>query len=504
MNLKIPPMAKTHDSIAVIWEKPADWQEVKEYQVYLNGKVAATVSTTDYTFERLIPDTQYEIQVFALSHGKSLLEKSERVKAKTKKAPRIYNVVDYGAVGDGKTLNTQAIQKAIDACEQEGMVYIPEGVFLSGAIFLKSNMSLYVEEGGKLLGSTNPQDYPVMHYRYEGAETFCFASLINSKEQEQRHENITILGPGEINGSGSELLRNELENGSARRGCVICLRNTDYLYMKDIKVRQSPFWCIHPIYCSHISINHIEVNTKYDENGKRYENIVNGDGVDLDSCRDAYVFNSFISSQDDCLAVKSGSNEEGRRVGICSENIRISNCRFKAGFGVAMGSDMSGGIRNVLVQDCFFEDSFSIASVKTRRGRGACIENVLYDNCALVNKDRDMKSCKWFKGALYLDYYYGEDYTDHEKAQEISEETPLIKDITFQNISIYTEEGNAIYLAGLPESNARNICFENIEAIGRNGFFAVNVDGLKVHHVSVKALEGKDMEFARVKGFQAE
>ena len=501
MRLFIPPMARTQDSITIIWDKPDDWREVRGYQVYLNGKVVDTVTVTDYTFEQLVPDTEYEMQVFAISEEERLLKKSDKIKGKTRKLPVLYNVTDYGAVGDGKTLNTEAIQRAVNECREDGMVYIPRGIFLSGAVFLKSNMSLYVEEGGKLLGSTDPNDYPVIRYRYEGREHACFASLINTDEQEMKHENIMILGPGEIDGSGNMLLRKELDDGRAKRGCVICLRNTDNIYMKDIKVRQSAFWCIHPIYCNDISINNITVNTKYNESGERYGNIFNGDGIDLDSCKGVYVFHSFISSQDDCLAVKSGMDEEGRSVGICSENIRISNCRFKAGFGVAMGSDMAGGVRNVLVQDCHFEDSFSIASVKAPRGRGSYIENILYDNCSLVNKDRIMKSCKWFKGALYLDNYYGEDIVDHEVMQEVSDSTPTIRNITFQNISIYTEEGYAVYIAGLPESNARNICLNNIRAVGRNGLLAVNVDGLKLHNVEVEAMEGRDMEFRKTRGF---
>ena len=270
--------------------------------------------------------------------------------------------------------------------------------------------------------------------------------------------------------------------------------------MKDITARQSPFWCVHMVYCNHISMNRVTINSKYDENGNRYGNIFNGDGFDPDSCRDVCVFHSDITSQDDCIAVKSGRDEEGRAVGIPSEDIRITNCSFHSGFGVAMGSEMAGGIRNVLVQDCTFEDSFSIASVKAPRGRGAFIENVLYDNCRLVNRDESIKSTKWFKGALYLDYFYGEDSYDPAKALPVGEGTSIIQDIVFRNIDLETVEGNAVYIVGLPESPARRIRLEHVTAKGKWGMYAENVEGLFLKNVTVEAEEGDDVRMKRVKG----
>lgn len=165
-----------------------------------------------------------------------------------------------------------------------------------------------------------------------------------------------------------------------------------------------------------------------------------------------------------------------------------------------MGSEMAGGIRNVLVQDCTFEDSFSIASVKAPRGRGAFIENVLYDNCRLVNRDESIKSTKWFKGALYLDYFYGEDSYDPAKALPVGEGTSIIQDIVFRNIDLETVEGNAVYIVGLPESPARRIRLEHVTAKGKWGMYAENVEGLFLKNVTVEAEEGDDVRMKRVKG----
>ena len=499
MKLIAAPAAQTHDSIAVVWEKPEQANQVKEYQLFLDGKEVARVTETDYTFENLEADTEYEIRLSAIMK-KGFLPQSNLIKVRTRKSPEIFDVTSFGAVGDGKTINTEAIRKAIDACTEYGMVYIPRGTFRSGALFLKSRMTLFIEKGGRLLGSENPEDYPLMTYRYEGREALCHASLINTREEKERGREITIAGMGTIDGNGAALLKTELDAGMGKRGNVICLRNTDYVYMKNITVRQSPFWCVHMIYCNHISMNQIEIQSKYDENGKQYGDIFNGDGYDPDSCRDVYIFHSYISSQDDCIAVKSGRDEEGRRVGIPSEDIRITNCRFKSGFGVAMGSEMAGGIRNVLVQDCVFEDSFSIGSLKAPRGRGAYIENVFYDNCRLINRDHSIKSTKWFKGAIYVDYYYGVDEYDMGEEMPVNEGTSIIQNIRFRDIEIETEEGYGIYIAGLPESPVRNISLDHVTAHGKNGMLAVNVDGLHMNHVKIKADEGDDIRMKQVCG----
>ena len=204
MKLILAPSAQTDTSIAVVWDKPEDAQSIEEYVLYLNGREAARVKETDYTFENLTPDTEYTIRLGAVMK-EGFLPQSNLVTARTRKKPQVFDVTAFGAVGDGGTMNTQAIQNAIDACAPGGMVYVPEGVFLTGALFLKSDMTLYVEIGGKLLGSDRPEDYPLMTYLYEGRQQLCHASLINTKEEEGRVHDITIAGGGTIDGNGNDL-----------------------------------------------------------------------------------------------------------------------------------------------------------------------------------------------------------------------------------------------------------------------------------------------------------
>ena len=363
------------------------------------------------------------------------------------------------------------------------------GIFLSGAIFLKSNMTLYLEDGAVLMGSPDTKDYPLMEYRFEGMEKLCYASLVNTKSQTERLSNITIAGPGTINANGEKLFRAEMDEKAGIRGRAVCIRNVDNLYLQDVTVRQSPAWCVHLIYCNNVSINNVQVYTKYDENGVRYKDIFNGDGIDPDSCSNVYIFNSLIASQDDCIAIKSGRDKEGRAVGIPCENIRITDCIFNSGFGVAIGSEMSGGVRNVLVKDCEFNDTFSIGTVKAPRGRGNVIENITYENITHKNFSTDHKDCRWFRGAIYVDQYYSHETFDVDAAEPVDEGTAIIRDITFKDIELETVGGNAVYLAGLPESPLINITLDNVTAKGKRGMKAMNIDGLCMKDVTVVSCE---------------
>lgn len=394
----------------------------------------------------------------------------------------VYNIRDYGALTDG-TVCTKAIQRAIDLCDKGGTVYVPAGTYVTGALFLKSNMILYLEEGAKLLGSSHTEDFPIMGYPFEGLDQLCYASLLNTDGAP--HKNITIDGRGVIDANGAKLFAAEMEEKKGKRGRAVCLRNTKNLTIRGVVIRQSPSWGLHLLYCRDVLIDGIEIHTKYDENGERYKGIYNGDGLDIDSCKNVRVINSMIASQDDCIAVKSGRNEEGRRVGIPSENITIENCTFKSGFGVAMGSEMSGGVRDVYVRGCRFENTFSLASVKAIRGRGSYIRNVHYENCSLVNRDTTIGASQWFRGAIYVDGFYGDAEFDAENACAADESTPVMDGIYFKDISVETVAGYAVYLCGLPESHFRNLYLENVKAAGPEGSFVKNIDNLQLIHVEV-------------------
>lgn len=402
---------------------------------------------------------------------------------------QLLDVTEYGAAADGVSLCTNAIQRAIDLCPKGGTVYLPAGTFVSGALFLKSNMTLFLEEGARLLGSDNAEDFPIVGGQFEGYNQLCHASLLNTEGAP--HENITIAGKGVIDANGESLFQKEMAENKGRRGRAIFIRNTRNLTIKDCTIRQSPAWCLHLLYCSDVLLDGIQIHTKYDETGKRYADIFNGDGIDIDACQNVKIVNSMIASQDDCIAIKSGRDVAGRRAGVPSENILIENCAFKYGFGVAMGSEMSGGINNVAVKNCTFEDTFSIASIKAVRGRGAYVKNVHYENCSMTNRDCETKASKWFRGAIYMDGFYGKEACefDADALCEINEATPVVENILLENLTLDTAEGYAIYLCGLPEMPYKNVTLKNIRAKGPMGFFQKNMENLQLSNVEVNGLK---------------
>lgn len=396
------------------------------------------------------------------------------------------DIREFGAKPGHKC--TEAIQKAIDMCESGGTVYIPAGEYISGALFLKSNMTLYIEKGARLVGSGDILDYPVKGYPYEGLDQLCYASLINTDGAP--HRNIVIEGEGVIDANGCSLFEAELADERIKRGRAVCIRNTDGVTIKNVTVRQSPAWCVHIIYCSSVMIDNVKVHSKYDENGNKY-GMYNCDGIDIDSCRDVVIRNSLISSQDDGIAIKSGRDAEGRRAGIPSENILIENCDFVSGFGAAVGSEMSGGVSGVYVRNCRFRNTHSIASVKAIRGRGAYIRDVHYEDCTLEYTNPEFGDTQWFRGAIYVDGFYGEKEPDVKKTVEVNDGTPVVDGLYFKNITINTDAGNAVYLCGLPESPFRNIRLENVTARGRHGLKTWNIDGLELINTDISGFEDK-------------
>lgn len=476
MYIKQPISAVTENSVLVIFE----YIKNAVYDVYVDGKMYIETELSHCTIEGLQPDTVYIVSVTEKSTGNTA-----DVKVKTAVAGESMDVRDFGAVGDGKTNDTLAIQAAIDNCPINGKVILKNGTFLSGAITLKSNMTLEIAAGAKLLGSPCASDYPVSVYRFEGIEQECYTSLINNDTSGGRAENIRITGNGTIDANGEKLFSEEMKEKAGKRGRAICIRETDGIYIKDVTVRQSPAWCVHTIYSNNVVLNNVKIFTKFDEEGRRYKGIYNGDGFDPDSCMDVTVIGCVIGSQDDCIAIKSGKDREGREIGIACEDILIRNCRFISGFGVAIGSEMSGCVRNVTVENCTFENTYSIASIKAPRGRGGMVENVLYRACTHYYNENEFTDCKWFRAAIYIDRFYGIDEFDPDVYKTFDEETGIFRNIVFEDIESKTAAGRAVYIVGLPESKIKGVTMRRLKASGSSGMVIKNAEDIVLEDIDI-------------------
>ena len=174
-------------------------------------------------------------------------------------------------------------------------------------------------------------------------------------------------------------------------------------------------------------------------------------------------------------------------MGIPSENITIENCVIKSGFGIAMGSEMAGGVKDVFVRNCTVENAYSLASIKAIRGRGNYIRNIHYENCTHVNHDTEFGVTQWFRGALYIDAFYGDKDFDADTPENVDESTPVIEDIYFRDITVDTVSGHAVYFVGLPERHYRGIHMENVRAHGEYGAKIINIDNLEMVNVDITA-----------------
>lgn len=476
MYIKQPISAVTENSVLVIFE----YIKNAVYDVYVDGKMYIETELSHCTIEGLQPDNTYIVSVTEKSTGDTA-----EVKVKTAVTCESMDVRDFGAVGDGKTNDTFAIQAAIDNCPRNGKVILKNGIFLSGAITLKSNMTLEIEDGAKLLGSPYTSDYPVSVYRFEGIEQKCYASLINTDPSKGRLENVRITGNGIIDANGEKLFSVQMKEKAGKRGRAICIRETDGVYIKDVTVRQSPAWCVHTIYSNNVVLNNVKIFTKFDEKGRRYKGIYNGDGFDPDSCRNVTVIGCVIGSQDDCIAIKSGKDREGREKGIACEDILIRDCHFVSGFGTAIGSEMSGDVRNVTVENCTFENTYSIASIKAPRGRGGTVENVLYRACTHYYNENEFTDCKWFRAAIYIDRFYGVDKFDPDGYKPFDEGTGIFRDIVFEDIESKTIAGRAVYIVGLPESKIKGVTMRRLKASGLSGMVIKNVEDIVLEDIDV-------------------
>ncbi len=388
------------NSITLYWEKEWDLSDGIEYRIYLNDRLIGKTIKTHYTLQNLQSETIYSIKVERFGE---ILAKQE---VKTKKTKRKIDVskAPYFAIGDGKTVNTAKIQKAIDDCKENEAVYIPEGIFMTGALKLHSNMELFVAPKAVLQGTANADDYlPKMRSRFEGIERECYKPLLSLGELDHTKGcswgNVVIRGGGSILGGGFALYeaiveqeRNYLltsdstyaereaqmswkntEPGRAR-GRLFQINNSENIVIDNLTLGNGPAWNVHFIYCENITVSNCKIIS---------DGIPNGDGIDPDSCNNFTVFNCTFETGDDAIAVKSGKNPQGNIINRPCMNVQIFDCRGRK--GIALGSEMSGGLENIKIWDCEFVCSRTGLRFRATRKRGGYIKNVKVRNCKFID-----------------------------------------------------------------------------------------------------------------------
>jgi polygalacturonase len=451
-----------------------------------------------------------------------------------------YNIVDFGAIGDGKTVNTEAIAKAISACTKAGggQVVIPAGIWLTGPIQLQSNLNLHVEKGALVVFTPNRKDYPLIETWYEGRPEYrCMPPIFGANL-----ENIAITGAGVFEGSGevwrpvkkfkmTEIQWRELlASGGAvdQRGTTwwpseAAMNGAEYLenlsktnasprredyeevrdYLRPVLLQlsrckkvlldgptfqNSPAWNLHPLMSENITIRNITVrNPWYSQNG---------DGLDLESCRNVVVYNCNFDVGDDAICLKSGRDEAGRRRGMPTENVQIYDCMVYHGHGgFVIGSEMSGGVRNIEVRDCTFIGTDTGLRFKSTRGRGGVVENIYIKRIFM----KDIPAA-----AITFNMFYSGQAPivepgqatgfDAEQAMPVSEKTPQFKNIFIRDV-IARGAAQAVELLGLPEMPLHNIELRNVSISAQKGLLGVNADHVKLANVEIFPQAGPALTF---------
>jgi hypothetical protein len=459
------------------------------------------------------------------------------------------NIIDFGALPDGQTLNTRAFADAIQNVSEKGggKVIVSAGIWLTGPIVMKSNIELHVESGALILFSRNFDDYPLIETSFEGLETYRCISPIYANDL----DNIAITGKGIIDGSGdawrpvkkskmtgsqwqklvnSGGVLNKQENSwypseksikGAERSFMNVpagnLTKQDYEAIKDflrpvmisiVKCRNvlldgptfqnSPAWNIHPLMCENVTLRNLTIkNPWYSQNG---------DGLDLESCKNAVIYNCSFDVGDDAICFKSGKNETGLRRGMPTENVIVKECVVYHGHGgFVVGSEMSGGVRNVHVSNCTFMGTDVGLRFKSTRGRGGIVENIFISNINMTDIPTE---------PIHFNLYYGgrppvpePDERTVEKNKtiipEVSEETPQFRNIRMKNI-VCKGAARAAILQGLPEMNLKNVIIEDaiIEAVRGMAFF--DSDGIQLENVFIKVTKGPVLEIFDTKNLTIE
>lgn len=390
------------DNEITIWWERHELPKGGSYAVSLNGEEQGKTTKTHYEWKDLQPETEYNLSVVIVDQTGKAIEKVGDIVVKTLKTKKRLDVTKapYNAVGNGETLNTCAIQRALNDCKADECVYFPKGIYMTGALNVHSDTEIYLDCDAVLQGTGNVDDYlPRRKSRFEGVERECYSSLLNlgelDKDGDYNCKNVVIRGGGTVSGGGERLCWATIELEKERlkkyldsnadyvatcenentvpgrvRGRLINMSNCQNVVMSGITMQYGPAWNVHMIYSKDITTCGCKIISK---------GVWNGDGWDPDSSENCVLFNTEMQTHDDAIAIKSGKNPEGNVINRPTKNVYIFDCFGRN--GIAVGSEMSGGVDGVYIWDCNFTVSYNGIKLKTTPQRGGYIRNVhVYDS----------------------------------------------------------------------------------------------------------------------------
>ncbi len=443
----------TARSVTVELDNTTAYYAPAAFTVELDGKAVATEHRNVFSLFSLEPGRAYTVTAG-----------EEQLQFETPEEPFCLNVRDFRALGDGVQDDTPAFTAAIACLPEKGTLLVPEGTYLLKPIFLKSNMTLYLESGAVLLGHPDRHVYPVLpgiaqsgsqernFGTWQGEEVTCFASLLTAVGC----RNITVAGQGVIdcNAKAGDWYENHRVMRIAWRPRGVFFNRCENVVLQGITVRNTPSWNIHPYFCKHVGL--------YDLLLENEPAMPTTDGIDPDTCEQVAIIGVDISVGDDCIAIKSGTIDQAKKYRKPCKGITVRNCRMRQGHGgVVLGSELSGGIEDVTVSRCVFEGTDRGLRIKTRRGRGryGVTGGITFSDIRMEN----------VKVPFVVNMYYNMgDNTGHTEyvwttqKLPVDERTPLIGDFTFRNMVCTGVQYCAGAFYGLPEAPIGGVSMEGV------------------------------------------
>ena len=410
---------------------------------------------------------------------------------------QIFNIRDYGArPGEDTTyLNTEAIRDAIIACNLAGggKVLVPSGIWLTGPVHLKSNVNLHLEEGAELRFSTRFEDYlPVILIQRGGFFCYNYSPPVYAVNC----DNIAVTGKGTLNGQGhawwpwkdrqpgmvqlfqmgkSGIPIEERVFGTVEAGVrppFIQFLECKNVLLQDVTILDGPSWNVHPVFCENVIIRGVKLTALGPNN----------DGIDPDGCKNVLIEDCLLNTGDNAICLKSGRDEEAWEIGRSLENVVIRRCTVEIGGGIAIGSEMSAGVKNVLVEDCHFTGSGLGLRFKSRVGRRGVVENYWARNITMENIGR---------AAINIDLRYDgepiERAMNYESTNVALQDAPVFRNFFFENIRC-ENAATAIFLRGLPGNYLSGLSFKNIHISANEGMVISDVNDLRFEDVHINSM----------------
>jgi polygalacturonase len=412
--------------------------------------------------------------------------------------PATIDVRAFGGVANDDSSDTTSIQRAIDAAAESGggTVMVRGGSYVTGTLWMKSNVNLHIDAGATLLGSQDMEEFPLWRSEWEGPNAATRRAALFAGE---KLENVSLTGRGTVDARGAiwwKLQRDAPKGQEVLRPLLFRVVDSKHITIDGLTFLNSPMWTLSPLACEDVSITNVRIQNPPDS--------PNTDGINPESCNNVRISGCTIDVGDDCVTLKSGKETDGRRELWPTENVTITNCTMLHGHGgVVLGSEMSGDVRNVTISNCVFVGTDRGLRFKSRRGRGGVIEDVRADNIVMDGVLVPI--------SVNLFYAPGSTPGDPKVADKttpfpVDAGTPRFRRLSFSNITAKKIQYAAAFVQGLPEMPVEDVVVDNClflldptnekagapdmmpqsEKIARGGFLASHVKGLKLRNVDIR------------------